>query len=313
MRRAPAMIVAAGLLLAGLTGCSSAPAADCTDAAAPGPASNQIQTAGALSKPGTANFATPMKTKTTERTIVHEGSGRTVQNHQAVQLDMRVYEGSTGALIPTSQYGGGSVTVNLDTSADGLVGGLAKGLICSTAGSRVVIATSPKDGLGDGATSLIIVVDVRKAYLAQADGSVQPHVAGMPQVVRAPNGQPGITIPKTDPPKTLKVAELLQGDGRTVKRGDNVVVQYTGLVWKTGDKYKSTWDESGPTGMLVDDASSASSGGSMPGLVEAMIGQKVGSQFIAVIPPSKAYGKQGSDGVPPDSTLVLVVDVLGIQ
>jgi peptidylprolyl isomerase len=48
-------------------------------------------------------------------------------------------------------------------------------------------------------------------------------------------------------------------------------------------------------------------------LVRALVGQKVGSQFIAIIPPGMAYGAAGSQTVPGNSTLVYVVDVLGIQ
>ena len=47
-----------------------------------------------------------------------------------------------------------------------------------------------------------------------------------------------------------------------------------------------------------------------PFLVQA---RKVGSQIVAVIPPSLGYGSQAQGTIPANSTLVFVVDILGIQ
>ena len=51
----------------------------------------------------------------------------------------------------------------------------------------------------------------------------------------------------------------------------------------------------------------------LKGFYKAIVGQRVGSQVLAVLPPSYGYGSAGSDAdaVPPDATLVFVIDVLG--
>ena len=46
-------------------------------------------------------------------------------------------------------------------------------------------------------------------------------------------------------------------------------------------------------------------------LVTALAGQKVGSQVLAILPPSQAYGSQSTSTIPANSTLVFVVDILG--
>ncbi|TAL40726.1 MAG: hypothetical protein EPN91_12560, partial [Salinibacterium sp.] len=55
------------------------------------------------------------------------------------------------------------------------------------------------------------------------------------------------------------------------------------------------------------------SSGVIKGFTAALVGHKVGSQVIVIIPPDKGYGSAGS---PPDiggkDTLVFVVDILGI-
>ena len=51
----------------------------------------------------------------------------------------------------------------------------------------------------------------------------------------------------------------------------------------------------------------------IPGFANAVIGQTVDSQVIAVIPPSEGYGDKGSGPVPAGATLVFVVDILGVN
>lgn len=312
VRRAPALFVAVGLLLVSLTACSSDPDATCTGAAPAGSASSLISVSGAVGTTPKVSFPTPLNTSKTERSILTPGTGAPLETGQALMADITIYNGTTGALVPRSQYGAGEGTLPLTIGQ--AVAGLSKGLICAKSGSRVAIAVSPKDGVNDSATSLVVVVDVRRAFLPRADGVQQPHVAGMPQVVLAPNGEPGITVPKTTAPAALQVVDLKKGNGAVVKRGARVVVQYTGVLWNDGTVFDSSWSKTGATTMVADDGSSgSSSGGVISGFADALIGQRVGSQVLAVIPPDKAYGAQGSGTIPANATLVFVVDVLGIQ
>jgi peptidylprolyl isomerase len=51
------------------------------------------------------------------------------------------------------------------------------------------------------------------------------------------------------------------------------------------------------------------------GWSEGLAGQTVGSQVLLVIPPELGYGDEdaGQGGIPGGSTLVFVVDILGVQ
>ena len=54
--------------------------------------------------------------------------------------------------------------------------------------------------------------------------------------------------------------------------------------------------------------------GVVPGLAEGLIGQTVGSQVIVVIPPELGYpAGQAPASVPEGSTMVFVVDILGLE
>jgi FKBP-type peptidyl-prolyl cis-trans isomerase len=51
----------------------------------------------------------------------------------------------------------------------------------------------------------------------------------------------------------------------------------------------------------------------VPGFAEALEGQTVGSQVMVVIPPDQGYGEEGQGAIPGGSTLVFVIDILGLD
>jgi peptidylprolyl isomerase len=153
-------------------------------------------------------------------------------------------------------------------------------------------------------------VDIRSAYLARANGRNQVMGNGLPAVVLGPDGRPGITLPEDVPPTRLRVANLKTGSGATIRSGDTAVIQYTGVIWKPEDPANGTvFDSSWTTGAPVDVV--VKKGQTVPGLVTALAGQKVGSQVLAILPPSEAYGSQSTSTIPANATLVFVVDILG--
>jgi peptidylprolyl isomerase len=51
----------------------------------------------------------------------------------------------------------------------------------------------------------------------------------------------------------------------------------------------------------------------VPGFSEGIVGMKVGGRREIVIPPALGYGDQSQPGLPANSTLVFVVDLVGIS
>ncbi|PJJ63247.1 FKBP-type peptidyl-prolyl cis-trans isomerase [Compostimonas suwonensis] len=316
MRKTSALIVTAGLLAVALSACSpsSGSTGDCTPEASSGATSDAVTVSGSLGSNPTVDFPTPLKTKTTEVTEVIPGSGDVVKSGQKVATEMTVFNGTTGESI---QDTGAAAFVLGQT-----ITGITDGLVCSTTGSRVVVAVPPEDGFGtegnaqlgiSGTDTLVFVFDVTKSYLSRADGADQPAQAGFPSVVTAPEtGQPGITIPAGDAPTELKVAVLKKGGGEPVVEGDSVTVHYTGVIWDSKTVFDSSWESGSPATFLAADGSKVQ-GGVIPGFANALIGQTVGSQIIAIIPPDQAYGEAGNQSVPANATLVFVVDILGVD
>jgi len=321
VRKVPALIATAGLVLATLTACSPGSAsADCTAPVSSGDASKLVSVTGDFGSAPTVDFPTPLKTDTTQRSEIIEGDGAPLVEGQKVQVDLSVFNATTGEAIEQSSYDGTSMASFVLN--DQTLPGLTDGLLCAEVGSRIAVVASAADTFGPNGgnadigvgpdDSLVFVLDVVKGYLTRADGADQLPVAGLPAVVLAEDGTPGITIPSAEPPTDLKVAVLKKGDGEEVTDGSTVTVNYTGVLWDSKEVFDSSWAKGSPAAFVAADGSTTE-GGVIPGFAKALIGQTVGSQIIAVIPPDQGYGDQASGSIPAGATLVFVVDILGVD
>lgn len=129
---------------------------------------------------------------------------------------------------------------------------------------------------------------------------------GLPTVTGAFGATPTIAIPKTDPPKDLKVVVLTKGTGPKVAVGDNLTANYVGQVWATGAKFDSSFDRGEPATFPVGVNSL------IAGWDETLPGQTYGSRVLLVIPPEKGYGSGGNPqaGISGTDVLVFVVDLI---
>lgn len=307
MRKAPALLLSAGLLTAALTGCTASAAEACTPTTPDGDASQLIDVSGEFGSAPTVELPTPLKAQQTERTVVTEGDGSLITGDQLVKMSFALYNGTTGEPIEEAAYGEPAVYLPSQ-----LLPGMTESLHCTSVGSRIAVAIPSEDAFGaEGAAAglseddtVVMVADITDAFLAKADGANRPIVEpGFPSVVTAADGTPGLTIPKSDPPTDLKVAVLKQGDGEKVTETNSMVVHYTGVLWEEQTVFDSSWEKGVPTVFTADAI--------VPGLATALVGQQVGSQVLVVIPPELGYGEQGSGAIPANATLVFVVDILG--
>jgi FKBP-type peptidyl-prolyl cis-trans isomerase len=154
------------------------------------------------------------------------------------------------------------------------------------------------------------VVDMLKsiANTAGATGTQTSDGGGaLPTVKAGAAGKgPTITIPSTAAPKTLQVKTLIKGTGPAVKKGQYIVVQYTGVNYRTKKVFDSSWSRSAPFATVIGE------GQVIPGWDTGLVGQTVGSRVLLVIPPADGYGKSGSSGagIKGTDTLVFAVDII---
>ncbi|CAN5294839.1 FKBP-type peptidyl-prolyl cis-trans isomerase [Frigoribacterium sp. UYMn621] len=310
-------VLAIAALAFSLAACSSSTSADGCTPTASGSNSSKVKVTGKFGSAPTVKFTKGLSTTKTERSVVIDGKGAVAKANGTVEVDYTAYDAASGKKIDATTYKKGSTT-SFQLKDTSILPGMIKGLQCSPAGSRVVAVIPPADafkaagsaGLGvKGTDSLVFVFDVVTVaapvkVLPKANGAVQKPVAGLPTVKLASNGEPTITVPKADAPTDLKIADLKKGTGTTVKSGDTVTVHYTGVIWATGKVFDSSWTRGTPASFATT--------GVIPGFGKALVGQKVGSQVIAVIPPADGYGTGGQSaaGISGTDTLVFVVDIL---
>jgi len=121
--------------------------------------------------------------------------------------------------------------------------------------------------------------------------------------------KPHVYVPPGEiPPIKLVVEDIVDGDGPEAASGDTVDVHYVGVSWKTRKQFDASWDRGDTFSFRLG------AGMVISGWDEGVQGMKVGGRRRMVLPPDKAYGKQGAGGViGPNETLVFVVDLLGVR
>jgi FKBP-type peptidyl-prolyl cis-trans isomerase len=137
-------------------------------------------------------------------------------------------------------------------------------------------------------------------WLSNGGGALPTVTAG-----RAGKG-PKVTIPKTAAPETLRIRTLIKGGGPKVTKGEFIVVQYAGVIWRTKKAFDSTWSRRQPFGTTIG------VGQVIEGWDKGLVGQTVGSRVLLVIPPIDGYGPAGdpSAGIKGTDTIVFAVDIL---
>lgn len=316
MRKIPAFLAVLGLAAVGLVGCSLPGAADACPrpGASPAAVMDQITVTGATDEAPDVELYTPFRVSSPafEDLVVGEGTPIATDT-QLVVFDVSITSGESGEGLIETNYDGDLSGASSVARWHEVLPGLDGALQCATEGSRIVVALPP-GGIEEATAeslemaedeSSVAVIDVRKVFLSKADGANQFNVGhGTPSVVRAPDGRPGIIVPDAAPPSEIVVQTLKKGTGPVVTGDAPVRVHYTGLTWDERTVFETTWDAE-PRAIELDTM--------LAGFSEALIGQTVGSQVMVVLPPDEAYGDQAQGPIPADSTLVFVVDILGID
>jgi peptidylprolyl isomerase len=104
----------------------------------------------------------------------------------------------------------------------------------------------------------------------------------------------------------VKYKDLVVGTGPAVAQGQPVAIHYVGKL-TNGTQF----DANGPNDQPY--VFRLGMGEVIPGFDTGIAGMKVGGRRQVIIPPELAYGASGSGPVPPNATLVFVIDVVGVQ
>lgn len=195
---------------------------------------------------------------------------------------------------------------------------LRRDLVDNPVGSRIVYVFPPQEAQpGQPAPpkgSSVSVVDIQGRYGKGdvVEGEQTTDGGGdLPTVKDTGRDMPDIKIPDTDPPKDLKTVDLIEGDGPEVEKSQQIVAQYTGVTWKDGKVFDTTWDDQPKDAEGAPASFPIGAGQVIKGWDQGLVGKKVGSRVLMVIPEDLAYGKDAAKSGSPEGTLVFVVDILG--
>jgi peptidylprolyl isomerase len=128
----------------------------------------------------------------------------------------------------------------------------------------------------------------------------------LPKVLGAYGAAPSMTFPAASAPSSLQVKVIKKGDGPVVVKGDLLLANYVGQIWR-GKVFDSSFARHEPAAFQIGE------GKVIPGWDKALVGAHVGSRMLLVIPPKDGYGATGqaSAGITGKTTIAFVVDILG--
>jgi peptidylprolyl isomerase len=137
-----------------------------------------------------------------------------------------------------------------------------------------------------------------------ASGAVSPAAATPAAATVAAAPTPA---PSAAPAAELVKEDLKVGKGPAAKKGDHVVVHYTGTL-TDGTKFDSSRDHGQPFDFTLGQ------GGVIQGWDQGVPGMKVGGRRKLTIPGALAYGPHGSPPkIPPNATLVFDIELIAIK
>ncbi len=119
--------------------------------------------------------------------------------------------------------------------------------------------------------------------------------------------EPTVHAATTPAPAKLVGADLVVGTGQVASPSSTVEIQYVGALYTNGSVFDASWTDSGPISSPLSQF--------VPGFSQGLVGMRVGGRRELVIPPALGYGDQAQANgkIPANSTLVFVVDLLGVS
>jgi peptidylprolyl isomerase len=236
-------------------------------------------------------------------TTLIEGTGRAAEAGDAVLVRYVGVSNETGEVFDEN-YNGEPFSLTLGEG--GVIRGWDEGLLGVRTGEQrqldipADLAYGPTPTTEAGATTvpggrptgpLTFVVDV-VAVVPPVDPATEPTEED---------------IPVSDTPATAVVTEdLVEGDGPTVDIGMTALLHFVLARGDNGVILRSTWDQGAPSQLILAPS------GQMDGLVEGLVGMRVGGRRVITVPYELAFGEEGfpQAGLPARTDAVVVVDLV---
>jgi peptidylprolyl isomerase len=277
---------------------------------------DRIEVSGDFGSKPVIEIDSPLKVSETTAWTTEEGSGDRVGTDSTTILGLTLADARTGkTVLSTGEPGQQPLELSL---TDQIFPALARSLVGKAAQTRVVVASTPEDGYGpQGAPqlgiragdSIVLVADVLAtdptSVLDGPTGASRRPPPSAPKVEESGGSPIGIDFAGLREPKQFGAITLREGTGPAIGSPDRIVADYVGQVWGAKKPFDNTHGKETP-------GFSVGLGGVIKCWDRGLPGLKEGARVMLICPPDTAYGKAGRPGIPPDSTLVFLIDVRGV-
>ena len=230
-------------------------------------------------------------------TALVEGEGEGAKEGDTVVVHYVGVRSEDGTEFDNSYDRGEPFPVTL--GAQTVIPGWEQGLLGVKAGGQyqldipadLAYGDSPQGDIIQAGDALTFVVDVM-AIIPATD----------------PADAPDVTVEGAANRDELLIEDLVVGDGTALELGQTAYLHLIAFRGDTGEQVASSWETGQPQPIQFVEQ------GSLPGIIEGMAGMKVGGSRKMIIPFVDAFGATGNSelGVPADTDLVLVIDLIAI-
>ena len=127
------------------------------------------------------------------------------------------------------------------------------------------------------------------------------------------SAKPKVSAESKLPAAKLKWKDLVVGKGQAATPSSTVSVQYVGVRYADGKQFDSSWEKHGPINFRLNKVVKGFTQGI--GGTDEIPPMKIGGRRLMIVPSELGYGENGTaDGaIPPNATLVFVVDLISVK
>ena len=121
--------------------------------------------------------------------------------------------------------------------------------------------------------------------------------------------KPAAVLPEgSTAPADTAFTDVVVGKGAEAKEGSAVTVKYLGVLFDTCVEFDSSWSRG-----VGETLPFTIGSGVIPGFSKGATGMRVGGRRQVVIPSQDGYGARGSGQIPPNATLIFVIDLVTVS
>lgn len=272
-----------------------------------------VTVSGAFGKEPKVTYEGKVVREKTSVDVLTKGKGEVVKDGDSATIDYYIGNGYDGKQV-FSSFEGDQEPQLVTFTKDGVLTALYKAVVGHKVGSRLEVVAAPKDawgkvggnaelGVGNNDTVVFVVDIVEKSGAKDVDAS---EVAKVIETGGKPTALDFTGLPATPASDDLLRATLKKGDGKEIKPGDTVKVNYLGMVYGSDKVFDETFSEGKSPFEVTVGKSDVITGWHL-----GLSGARVGSRIELVIPGDLGYGAGGREpDIKPNDTLVFVMDIV---